>query len=149
MRNSSHADPDRPAPLLPEPMHMSVADALRLNLWAGVAVLASLVSRLLLREHEAVTGLVRAGVALLPILPGLLWMRAIGRWIRGLDELQQRLQWEGVALAASGMLLIALVADLLRVGGMARGFTFGWEGFFALGFLLYAAGLTLANRRWR
>jgi hypothetical protein len=134
---------------LPDPMHMSVRDSLRLNAWAGVAVAAAFVSRLLLRESAGLTGAARLAVALLPLLPGLLYVRALWRWMRDLDELQRRLQLEAVGFAALAMLLVALTADLLRLGGFLPRLTFGWEGYFAGTFLLYALGLTRANRRFR
>lgn len=109
--------------------------AFRLNAWAGVAVLAALVSRLLLRGPD-LTGLPRVAVALFPLLPGLLYVRAIWRWMRGLDELQRRLQFEAVCFATLGMLLIALTADLLRTAGFAAWLNFGWEGYFAFTFFL-------------
>lgn len=128
---------------------MSVRESLKLNAWAGVAVMAAFVSRLLLRESAGLTGAGRLAAALLPLLPGLLYVRALWRWMRGLDEMQRRLQLEAVCFAALAMLLLALTADLLKLGGFLPRLTFGWEGCFAFTFFLYAFGLARANRRYR
>ena len=135
--------------VLPEPVQMSVREALKLNTWAGVAVLAAFVSRLLLKNSPELVGVPRMVVALLPLLPGLLYVRALWRWMLGLDELQRRLQLEAVCFATLAMLLLALVADLLRGAGFAARLNFGWEGYFAFTFFLYALGLARANCRFR
>lgn len=132
--------------LLPEPVQMSVRESLRLNAWAVVSVVAAFVARVWL-QSPGLGGPLRVAVALLPILPGLLYVCSLWRWIHGLDELQRRTQWEAVGVAALGMLLVTLVADLLRGAGFATGLNFGWEGYFALTFLLYVAGILVAHRR--
>ncbi len=127
---------------------MPYRDAFKLNAWAGVAVLAAFVSRLLLRDSD-LTGAVRVLVALLPLVPGLLYVRALWRWITGLDELQRRLQFQAVSFATLTMLLVWLTVDLLRQAGFVRDLHFGWEGYFAFTFVLYALGLARANRGYR
>lgn len=135
--------------LLPEPMQMSVRAALKLNAWAGVAVVAAFVSRLLLRDSMAVDGALRVAAAWLPLLPGLLYLRALWRWMQGLDEMQRRLQVEAVCFATLSMLFVALSVDLLQVAGFLRSLHFGWEGYFAFTFFLYSLGLARANRRYQ
>jgi len=127
---------------------MPVRDALKLNAWAPVAVLAAFAARLLLRDPE-LTGAMRVLVALLPLMPGLLYLRSLWRWIIGLDELQRRLQFEAVSFASLSMLVLGLTVDLLKQAGFAHRLHFGWEGYFAFTFLLYALGLARANRGYR
>ena len=134
---------------LPEPMQMFVRDTLRLNAWAGVAVVAAGISRTLLNNPHDPAGTARLALALLPLGPGLLYVRSLWRWMRGLDEMQRGLQLEAVCFAALGMLLVALSMDLLRLGGFWPTATFGWEGYFAFTFFLYSLGLARANRRFR
>lgn len=122
--------------------------AVKLNAWAPVAVLAAFVSRLWLKSPE-LTGLPRIAVALLPLLPGLLYARAIWRWARGLDEMQRRIQLEALCFATLAMLFFALAADLLRAAGFVPRLNFGWEGCFAGTFFLWTLGLAIANRRYR
>lgn len=123
---------------------MSYREAIRLNAWAPVAVLAALVSRLWLRDPGLV-GAGRVAVALLPLVPGLLYVRSLWRWMRRQDELQRRLQFEAVGFAALAMLFVALTVDLLQLAGFAGRVHFGWEGYFAFTFFLYALGLARAK----
>ena len=134
--------------LLPESVQMSVGAALRLNAWAPVAVVVAFVSRLWLRE-PTLEGWARVAVALLPLLPGLLYVRSLAGWMRGLDEFQRRLQGQAAFVALTGMLVAMVSLDLLQVAGFLRGFHFGWEGTFAFTFLFYAVALAWANRRYR
>ncbi|MBL9174577.1 MAG: hypothetical protein JNL10_13655 [Verrucomicrobiales bacterium] len=134
--------------LLPEPVQMSVREALRLNAWAVVSVVAAVVARVWL-QTPGLGGALRGMVALLPILPGLLYVRSLWRWIRGLDELQRRTQLEAVCGSALGMLLVTLSADLLRGAGFGLGLNFGWEGYFVLTFLFYVVAVLVAHRRVR
>lgn len=133
---------------LPESTQMSYREAIKLNAWAPVAVLAAFVSRLLLHDPE-LTGATRIGMALLPLMPGLLYARTLWRWLRGLDELQRLIQLQAVCFAALAMLFVALTVDLLQLAGYIPAVHFGWEGYFALTFFLWVAGLALANRRFQ
>ena len=74
--------------------------------YAGLLI----VSLLLLRQVEAPP--LRAVVALLPILPIALVLRAMVRFIREVDELQQRIELEAVCIAAA----------LVSFGYMTAGF---------------------------
>ena len=82
-------------------------------------------------------------------MPGLLYLRALWRWMQGLDEMQRRLQVEAVCFATLSMLFVALSVDLLQVAGFLRSLHFGWEGYFAFTFFLYSLGLARANRRYQ
>lgn len=134
--------------LLPEAVQMSAGEAIRLNAWAGVAVVAACVSRLLL-SSPSLGGWARVGIALLPVVPGLLYVRSLGRWMRGLDEMQRRLQGEAVTFALMVMLVLWMTLDLLQLAGFAERMHIGWEGTFVFTFFLYALGLARANRAYR
>ncbi|KPN16962.1 hypothetical protein AO715_02420 [Xanthomonas sp. Mitacek01] len=70
------------------------------------------VSLLWLRELEAPA--LRAVVALLPVAPIALVLRAMVRFIRGVDELQQRIELEAICIAA------ALVSFAYMTGGFLQ-----------------------------
>ena len=127
---------------------MSFRDGLKQNAWAAVAVAAAFASRIWLRS-DALDGIPRMLVALLPLLPAALYLRTILRWACALDELQRRMQLEALCFGTMGMLSIALAADLLGAAGVISPISFGWEGYFAFTFFLYVAGLRVANRRYR
>jgi len=69
-------------------------------------------SLLLLRTVEAPA--LRALIALLPVAPIALLMRAMLRFIRGVDELQQRIELEAICIAA------ALVSFGYMTGGFLQ-----------------------------
>jgi hypothetical protein len=135
--------------LVPDAVRLSYLQSLRLNAWAIVAVVVAILSRLGLSQSPGLSGPARGGIALLPLIPACLYLLTLWRWMHRLDELQRRLQQSAVTVAALGMLLLTLMADLLRGAAVVPRFNFGWEGYFALTFALYALGLMLANRRYR
>jgi hypothetical protein len=113
--------------------HYSFRADLKLNFWAFVALLLAAFARWL--------------------LPSLIYVRAIARWIRGMDELQRRMQLEACLFATTGTVFIATALSLLAGFGLfqstriAHGL--GWEGTFAVVVLLYILGNIVVNRRYR
>lgn len=75
-------------------------------------VIAVMVSIALLKELDATP--LRAAVALLPIVPIAFMLRATARYIRGLDELQRRIELEAVALGSVAVALAYLTGGLLQ-----------------------------------
>ena len=139
--------------ILPEAVQAPPSLAMKLNAWAGVAVIVSFLSRWWMPHHADRSLILRTLVALAPIVPSLLWARGIARWMRNLDELQRRIQYEAWFFAAVGTVLaitaINLVesAGILRPGKIPHGL--GWEGTFALMFFLYCLGCAICNRRYK
>lgn len=74
--------------------------------------LAVLLSVWLLRHVDA--GWLRALVALLPVAPIALCLRATARYIRGLDELQRRIELEAVALGSIGVAFVYFTGGFLQ-----------------------------------
>jgi len=56
--------------------------------------------------------------ALLPVIPALLAMWAAIRYFRGLDELQRRIQFEGLAFSFVATCVIALTWGLMQNAGL-------------------------------
>jgi len=56
--------------------------------------------------------------AVLPVIPALFAMWAAIRYFRGLDELQRRIQFEGLAFSFLATCLIALTWGLLQNAGL-------------------------------
>ena len=78
---------------------------------AGYVVLLVL-SILLLKRLE--DGLLRALTALLPVPPMMLVLRAMIRYIRDADELQQRIELEAVSFATAFISLVYLTGGFLQ-----------------------------------
>src|SRR6266852_5917956 len=85
-------------PTLPESVrpgkHYSFAADMKLNAWALVAVAVSMATRELLKHYPDWGASLQSMVALTPIVPSLLYLRSIARWMGGMDELQRRIQLE-------------------------------------------------------
>ncbi|KLI98296.1 hypothetical protein [Luteimonas sp. FCS-9] len=60
----------------------------------------------------------RALVALLPVPPIALVLRAMVRYVRGVDELQQRIELEAVCIAAAGVSLAYMTGGFLQAAGV-------------------------------
>jgi hypothetical protein len=56
--------------------------------------------------------------AMLPVIPALFAMWAAIRYVRGLDELQRRIQFEGLAFSFLATCIIALTWALLQNAGL-------------------------------
>lgn len=69
-------------------------------------------SLLLLRSVEAPA--LRALIALLPVAPIGLVLRAMVHFIRGVDELQQRIEFEAVCIAAALVSIVYMTAGFLQ-----------------------------------
>ena len=78
---------------------------------AGYVVLLVL-SILLLKRVE--DGVLRALIALLPVPPMMLVLRAMIRYIRDADELQQRIELEAVSFATAFISLLYLTGGFLQ-----------------------------------
>ena len=125
---------------------------IRLNAWAFVAVGLAFASRIVIRHHPDWSMWLRALIALLPLLPSFLYVRSITRWIRGMDELQQRIQLGACLFATTGTIFIVLAYNLLVAQGiylprLPHGLD--WEDTFASVIFLYILGSTIINRRYK
>ena len=143
-------------PILPEAVmpgkHYSFGADMKLNAWAFVAVMFSFLAHMLLPGHKDWHPAVRAIIALAPLVPSLLYVRSIARWIGGMDELQRRLQLEACLFATTGTIFVTTAVSLLnsfgsRLPRLQNGL--GWEGTFASVIVLYILGNVICNRRYR
>ncbi len=122
------------------------------NAWLFVTMVTHVAAEFALRRHPTWSPLVRGAVALAPFLPGLLYLRSCLRFIRGLDELQQRLQLEAVAFAALGTVVGSTAVNVLSkhalsLPGLDHGL--GLIGTFMMMFTLWLVGGALANARFK
>jgi hypothetical protein len=124
----------------------------KLNAWAFVAVGLAFASWIVIRHHPEWSVWLRAVTALSPLLPSLLYVRSIARWISGMDELQQRIQLGACLFATTGTIFIVLGYNLLVAQGihlsrLPNGLD--WEDAFASVILLYILGNAIINRRYK
>jgi hypothetical protein len=125
---------------------------MKLNAWAFAALALAFASRIVIRHHPEWSMWLRASIALSPLLPSFLYVRNIARWIRGMDELEQRIQLGACLFATTGTIFIALGYNLLIAQGiylprLPHGLD--WEDTFASVILLYILGNAMINRRYK
>jgi hypothetical protein len=87
----------------------------------------------------------RIAVALLPLLPILYGMRNVLWYFRNVDELHQRIQLEGLALAFGGTAALVFTYGFLEVAGFPR--LSVWWVWLVMG-SLWGVGTMIAHRRY-
>lgn len=130
----------------------SVKTDLRLNTWLAVAGVVWIADLALLKKHPEWSPLLKGVLALAPLLPGLLYVRSCMRFIRGLDELQRRVQSEAVVFAAMGTVLVGMAVNTLNAHEVSLGFLkhgLGIGETFILMFVLWLVGSAVANCRYK
>ncbi len=119
-----------------------------LMLAMGAYVLVLFASITLLRHIEA--PVLRALVALLPVPPIALALRAIVRYIRDVDEMQQRIELEAVSIATALVSLLYLSGGFLqtaRVVDIPAAAALIW--LFPLVCFTYGLAKAVVSRRYR
>jgi hypothetical protein len=147
MNNTTFPESVRPGP------HYRFGADLRLNGWAFAAVAVAMWARWLLRHHLEWSSWLQGAVALTPLLPSLLYVRSIGRWIGAMDELQRRIQLQACLFATTGTVFVVTALSLLESAAITASTRLrhglGWEGTFAAIVILYVLGNAIFNRRYR
>ncbi|HEX2862308.1 MAG TPA: hypothetical protein VHN79_11740 [Lacunisphaera sp.] len=94
---------------------------LRLNAWLGLAGAVYLITQALLSRHPGWDPALRGLLVLTPLAPGLLYVRSWVRFIRGLDELQRRIQLEAFLFSALSTVILSAVIGSLNAQGVPTG----------------------------
>jgi len=89
----------------------------------------------------------RLAFGLLPVLPAMFLIWSMARWIRGLDELQRKIQTDALALAYPMAILVAVTLNFLHKAGFDP--PLGWEDGWAILVFLYAAATAVTARRYQ
>lgn len=98
--------PNLPDELEPGKKDYSFRKDLKVNGWGYVALTLSVGGEALVYFHQGWPVALRAIIALIPIIPALLWGRVFARWIRGMDELHRRLTVEVCLFATTATLFV-------------------------------------------
>ncbi len=130
----------------------SLKKDMKLNRWLAVATAVYVVDLLLVKWHPEWSAPMRAALALAPLVPGLLYVRACMRFVSGLDELQRRIQLEAWLFSAMGTVLVAIAISTLNasgihLGGLEHGMGMGLA--FMVSFVLWLVGSAIANCRFK
>lgn len=124
---------------------------LRLNFWLLVAALLHATQSVLFKIQPEWDPLLRAMWTLAPLVPGLLYVRSWVRFIRGLDELQRRIQLEVFLFAALATVGIGAIVSALNEQGVPTAWMkhgLGLGSSFMVMLVLWSAGWAFAKRRY-
>lgn len=124
--------------------HVGKRYAVELSATMVVYVLTLVVALTVLRWEPPT--LLRYLVALLPVAPIVYGMLAYTRFLRGIDELQQRIQLTGLAVAVGGTGLITAAWGFLELAGLPHLPTI-WV--FPILAWLWGLGTALAAQRYQ
>lgn len=137
--------------VLPGTGEYSFKADMRLSFWLMVAAVTFVGVRILMSGHSEWNTVSRVSLSLLPLVPGMLFVRNFKRFICGLDELQRRVQVEVMLFAALGTLLIATVLSVLNAQGVPTGdfrHGLGIGGVLISMFVLWVLGSYVTHRHF-
>jgi len=130
----------------------------KVNYWAGVAWILSLAGDALLHHYPEWPVVLRAIIALSPLLAALLWVRSFARWMRGMDELHRQIQMQACLFAATATLFLFMTLHPLFKAGVFQtvGLHTNWLWDFNAWWLkilvmtaFYILGSKIFNRRYK
>jgi hypothetical protein len=138
-----------------QPDSNAVKRALRsfkLNIWLAVTTAVYGATLFGIRLHPDWSPWLKITLALTPILPGLFYLRNGLQLLRGLDELQRRIQLEAWLFAALGTVVVGTIINVVNAHGLGgdrlpHGLEVG--GTYLTMFMLWCVGVTIANCRYR
>ena len=138
--------------VLPLSGEYSCKNDIRLNVWLLIATATYAAILLLLKYHPAWSPLTRGLLTLTPMIPGALYVRSCLRFIRGMDEMQRRIQLEAWLFASLWTLVVVTIINTLNVNGVALGNLkngLSLWGVFTLAFVLWLVGTAMARSRYK
>jgi hypothetical protein len=115
--------PNLPGEVDPRTGEFSLRAQWRVNHWAFAAILLSGAGDLLVHFHEDANNwpvALRAIIALCPVLPALLYVRNLGRWLHGMDELDRQIALKVCLFAISATLYLNMALHPLGEWGVVR-----------------------------
>ena len=143
-------------PNIPEELvtwkYYSFRTDVKVNGWCWVALLTSFVNEFfLLPFHKDWPIVMRAVIALIPLVACLLWVRSVAQWIRGMDELHRNITLAACLFAAIATLFEVTALHLLVVAGVFSANFIASSSFASIGSVgcFYGLGHFLFNRRYK
>ena len=121
-------------------------------LWLAAATLTYLISLWLLKHHSDWSPAVRVAITLVPLLPGILYLRTLLKSFWQMDELQRRIQIEAFGFALVGTLVVMTAVNIFKAEGIAllnypQGLGIG--GVYMTMFILWSVGVSISTFRYR
>ncbi len=116
------------------------------ELFGGLAVYMVLVFASVHWIKHGVSGPLKYLVAIMPVFPALMVPVAVVNFVRSMDELQRRIQLEGLAFAFTLTAVLTMAYGFLENAGLPQ---LSWTLVWPLMGFLWAVGTYMARRRYR
>ena len=121
-------------------------------LWLAAATLTYLISLWLLKHHSDWSPAARVAITLVPLLPGILYLRTLLKSFWQMDELQRRIQIEAFGFALVGTVVVMTAVNIFKAEGIAllnypQGLGIG--GVYMTMFILWSVGVSISTFRYR
>ena len=124
----------------------------KVKVWLFLATATYLVTLYTLRDHPEWDPQFRVGLTLLPLLPGLVYLRRLWGTFKEMDELQRRIQLEAWAFALGGTVLVSTTMNILNANGIGfKDYPHGLEmgGAYISVFFFWCLGVAQATACYR
>lgn len=149
--------PNIPDEVDPRTRDFSIRAQWRVNHWAFAAILLSLAGDLLLRCWQGSVqwpAAMRIVVALSPVLPAILYVRSLRRWLSGMDELHRQITLMVCLFAVSATLYLDMAMHPLRAWGLLPqgAWLATWRSWWMQAIpltIFYMLGTMIFNRRYK
>lgn len=121
-------------------------------LWLASATVTYLISLWLLKHHTEWSPAARVAITLVPLLPGILYLRALLKSFWDMDELQRRIQVEALGFALVGTVVVMTATNIFTAEGIRlldypKGFGIG--AVYMTMFILWSIGVSISTFRYR
>ena len=149
--------PNLPGEVDPRTRAFSIRAQWKVNHWAFVALFLSVAGDLLIYFNADSTSwpvALRTLIALCPLLPALLYIRSLRRWLRGMDELDRQIMLKVLLFAISATLYFDMALHPLVEWGVIRNewWLLNWHSWWLQAVPLtgfYLLGTMIFNRRFK
>ncbi|HZZ20597.1 MAG TPA: hypothetical protein VFE25_14575 [Opitutaceae bacterium] len=129
-----------------------VMPSFRLNAWLALTVGTYMAMLFLEKQHPDWSPGLKITLCLVPILPGLIYLRKGLELLRGMDELQRRIQFESWLFAAVGTAVVSAIINVFNSHGIVA----HWAphrlevgATYLMMFCLWSIGVMISNLRYR
>jgi len=149
--------PNLPGEVDPRTRDFSIRAQWRVNHWAFAGILLSVAGDLLVhcqKDSNDWPLALRASIALCPLLPALLYVLSLWRWLRGMDELDRQITLKVLLFAISATLYLDMALHPLREWGVIQSEWWlpNWRSWWLQAVPLtffYMLGTMIFNRRYK
>ncbi len=125
---------------------------MKANVWLFLSTATYLITLFVVRKHPEWDPAPRVWLKLLPILPGVIFLRVLWGTFQKLDELERRIQLKAFAFGLAGTIIVGTAVNVLNANGVGlENYPHGLElgGAYISVFIFWCVGVAQATARYR